>query len=157
MCAILDANAVHEVFGRKRPEAGEQFFEWINAGRGRLVAGGKLFKELTAGSEKFRRWSKEAVAAGRMRLENEDRINKRTESLRRTGQYTSDDPHIIAIAQVSNARLLYSNDKDLQQDFKAKTLIDSPRGKIYSTLRRNDFSSVHKQLLATRDLCRVKP
>ena len=30
MCAIIDANVSPEVFGSSRPEAGEEFFAWIN-------------------------------------------------------------------------------------------------------------------------------
>ena len=55
--------------------------------------------------------------------------------LRRDGAYVSNDAHVIALAQVSGARLLYSNDSDLQDDFKDKSLIDSPRGRIYTTER----------------------
>ena len=70
------------------------------------------------------------------------------------GAVKSDDPHIIALAQVSGARLLYSNDKSLQQDFKNKDLINNPRGKVYITNEcRGNFSSGHKKLLVRRDLC----
>ena len=42
MCAIIDANALHEVFGDEHNEAGLQFRLWIHRGRGRLVVGGRL-------------------------------------------------------------------------------------------------------------------
>lgn len=38
MCAILDNDVVHQVFGADRPQAGEEFFRWIDAGRIHLVA-----------------------------------------------------------------------------------------------------------------------
>lgn len=69
------------------------------------------------------------------------------------GMCQSDDTHIIALAQISGARLLFSNDKALHQDFKNKELINNPRGKVYSTLRGSDFRASHKNLLARRDLC----
>ena len=61
-----------------------------------------------------------------------------------------------ALAKISGARLLYSNDKDLHQDFKDKNLIDNPRGRVYSTLESKNFSVSHSRLLKKRDLCRIK-
>ncbi len=46
MCAIVDANVMHEVFGSNLQSAGEQFFNWIEKGTKRLVVGGKLREEL---------------------------------------------------------------------------------------------------------------
>ena len=46
MCAILDANVAGQVFGVERSAAGQAFFEWIDSGRGRLVIGGRLRREL---------------------------------------------------------------------------------------------------------------
>ena len=45
--------------------------------------------------------------------------------------YTSDDPHVLTVAQMSGTRLLYSNDGDLHQDFKNRGLVNNPRGNIY--------------------------
>jgi hypothetical protein len=42
----------------------------------------------------------------------------------------SDDPHIIALAQISGARLLCSHDEGLANDFTNVELI-KPRGKVY--------------------------
>jgi hypothetical protein len=43
----------------------------------------------------------------------------------------SNDHHIIAIARISTARLLCTDDGLLMQDFKDPVLISNPRGKIY--------------------------
>ena len=155
MCAIIDANVAHEVFGSNRPEAGVKFFQWIESGTGRLVASGKLLEELNRTSA--REWARQALNAGLIRRVHESSVNTRTEKLRNEETCRSDDPHVLALAQISGARLLYSNDAKLQQDFKNKSLIDSPRGKVYSTtLQNKDFRSSHKQLLGKRDLCRIK-
>lgn len=53
MCAILDANVVHEAFGKSSPEAGTEFLYWVNCGRGSLVVGGQLLKELKRASDDF--------------------------------------------------------------------------------------------------------
>ena len=151
MCAIVDANVAHEVFGAGRPEAGRKFFEWINDGSGRLVVGGKLFEELKKSSDGFRNLGQQLQLAGRMTIVNKSVINKRTDQLQTSCR--SDDPHVIALAQVSGARLLYSNDRALQRDFKNRKLIDSPKGSVYTTLMHKGYRDSHKDLLK-RDLCR---
>ena len=155
MCAIVDANVAHEVFGSSPQPAGERFFEWLERGSGRLVVGGKLLEELAASTEGFIRWASGAVASGRVRIVDEAKVDERTEDIRRAGACESDDPHILALAQISGARLLYSNDGDLQQDFKKKQLIDNPRGKVYSTRKSKKFTSTQQRLLADKNLCRA--
>ena len=158
MCAIVDANVAHEVFGADRPEAGVKFFQWISSGNGRLVASGKLLEELNRTSA--REWARQALNAGLIRNVPETHVDARMEELRSEGAIRSDDPHVLALAQVSGARLLYSNDAELQQDFKDTRLIGNPPGKIYSTDDKTnpnrEFRSAHKRLLARRDLCRVE-
>ncbi len=154
MCAIIDANVVHEVFGSNLPSAGERFFDWLEKGNERLVVGGKLLEELEASSEGFRLWASEAAEAGKMRVLNKDEVDDRTRELENEGGYESNDPHVLALAQVSGARLLYSNDGDLQGDFKKRQLIDNPPGKVYSTRENRDFRPAHRRLLADRHLCR---
>ena len=154
MCAIVDANIVHEVFGSTLKPAGEKFFDWIENGTNRLVVGGKLLEELERGSEDFRKWANVAIVAGKMRIVNKNKVDSRARELKNEGRYKSDDPHILALAQVSGARLLYSNDGALQEDFGNKSLIDQPRGKVYSTRTSKNFQSGHRRLLANRNLCR---
>ena len=66
----------------------------------------------------------------------------------------SDDPHILALAVVSGARLLYSNDRLLQHDFKNPALINQPRGKVYSTLYNAAFNQAKRRLLRNAPPCR---
>lgn len=154
MCAIVDANAAAQVFGFGRPPAGKKFFNWINTGTGRMVVGGELLKELDK-LERFRKWRLGARRSGHLRVVNRQVIEKRTADLRAEGSYRSTDPHVLALAQVSGARLLFSNDKGLHRDFKNKRLIDDPRGKVYSTIRTESFRPSHKRLLGRNDLCRA--
>lgn len=154
MCAIVDANVVHEVFGSNLRPAGEKFFEWIETGSERLVVGGKLREELEQGSEDFRIWARQAIIARKMKIISKDRVDAQAREIANEGGYQSDDPHILALAQVSGARLLYSNDGALQEDFDNKDLIDNPRGKVYSTRRSKNFQRSHQGLLNNRNLCR---
>ena len=153
MCAIVDANVAHEVFGSNPQPAGERFFDWIIKGSGRLVAGGKLLSELEDSSEGFREWAATAQIAGKMRIVRESEVDARAEYLQNEGTCRSNDHHVIALAQISGARLLYSNDRRLQQDFKNSALVSNPGGRVYSTLRTKNFSRTHRDLLRRPDLC----
>ena len=153
MCAILDANVAGQVFGADRPPAGQKFFDWIDSGRGRLVAGGKLLKELDE-TRAFKKWRQQAVLAGRITLLNDEAVDRRAAQLEQEDACRSNDEHVIAVAQLGGPRLLYSNDGALQDDFADKGLIDRPRGKVYSTKEHRDLRPEHRRLLANRNLCR---
>ena len=155
MCAIIDANVAAEVFGDERPEAGEEFFKWIDAGKGVLVVGGKLYQELVRASAEFRVWGPAALLSGDMTREDANEVNAREREIHRNREHSSNDPHVLALAQISGARLLYSNDRNLQQDFRNPKLINRPRGNIYTTLVNKKFAPPHKSLLSRRNLCRA--
>lgn len=165
MCSIIDANILTTEF--KKPQdgtmgsvttmAGEAFYEKVVKGKIMLVAGGKLLREpeVKENSEQVHRLWRGLRDAGLIKQINNDKVDAQTQKVKKKGGYASDDPHIIALAQVSGARLLYSNDKDLQDDFKNKSLIDNPRGKVYSTLIHKEFTENHRNLLARTDLCKA--
>ena len=153
MCAILDANVAGQVFGADRPDAGRAFFDWFDSGRGRLVVGGRLLQELDR-NHAFKEWRLQAVLAGRIKLLNDEAVDRRTKQLEQENACRSNDEHVIALAQLGGPRLLYSNDGDLQEDFADKTLVDHPRGKVYSTKEHQHLRPEHRRLLANRNLCR---
>lgn len=155
MCAIVDANTAREVFRPDGPEAGKKFFDWLNTGEGILVVGGRAREELYRLAS-VREWAQQALLSGRMKIEDEVMVDQRTTELENEGSYSSDDPHVLALAQVSGARLLYSNDRALQGDFTSGALINDPRGKVYSTLVSSHFTNGHRGLLANKRLCRTR-
>lgn len=154
MCAILDANVAHKVFGKDRPEAGEKFFEWLHSGSGSLVVGGKLLREL-AGSGNVRDWLSEATKAGWIRRVCDQKIDEKMKRLMNEGSCKSNDQHVIALAQIGGARLLYSDDGTLHKDFKNPDLIDDPRGVVYSTAKTGSFTRAQQKMLDRKDLCRT--
>ena len=129
MCAILDASVCSMVFdGDDRPEAGKVFFEWIHSGKGRLVIGGRLRRELFKNT-KFKDWAATAVNYGFLKDCDDAKVKQCEDTIT---NLESNDSHIIALALVSHARLLCTGDRDLMKDFKNRKLIRSPRGSIYS-------------------------
>ena len=158
MCAIVDANVIHEVFGPSLPPAGERFFAWLNRGSGRLVVGGKLLEELERDLD-YSQWALQGQLAGTIRILNPAKVDERTKEIRNEVTIRSNDPHVIALAQISGVRLLYSNDRDLMDDFRDQKLISNPSGRVYSTDARTNpdkkFTSTHRKLLGRKDLCKA--
>ena len=145
MCAIVDNDVRSEVFGQEQSDRGALLFDWLTKGAGRLVVDGRLRHEL-AEYGRFCEWLREAVQAGRARMIPDSSVELETESIRSRGICKSNDHHVIALARVSGARLLFTNDGRLENDFKNAALVASPRGKIYK-------SADHRHLLNRRDLC----
>ncbi len=74
MCAIVDANAAHEVFGSNQnpaSEAGKGFFRWLNSGKGKLVVGGKLKEELGR-VPNYRIWAQQAGTTRKGKIRNQE-------------------------------------------------------------------------------------
>lgn len=161
MCAIVDASVCGEIFGENRNAASRYFLDWLTNGSGRLVMGGKLKAELL--HRGLDEWLREALRAGRVFEQQDERINQETLAIQRDGQCRSDDPHVLALARISGARLLYTNDYALQEDFADPGILSGQeRGRIYTTVagRRQPrdqqggrLRDTHRRLLRRRDLC----
>lgn len=158
MCAIVDASVKGEMLSRNllsQETAGSRFRDWLESGNGRVVVGGsQLRRELFGESRKENRWWRELNRAGVAIFVNDEDVDDRAAELRSMKICESNDEHIIALAQVTQARLLYSNDADLQDDFRNHELVRRPRGKVYSTRETKVFTHVHRSLLESRELCR---
>ena len=139
MCAIVDANVVHQVFGDNRPPAGKYFADWLTRGN-KLVAGGKLLRELSR-DERFIKWFRTALRTGRAIEIDDDTIAIETARLEQQQGWESNDHHIIALANLSHARLLFTNDEDLHADF------HRVHGRSYSTRVHTEINAVHRSLL----------
>ena len=144
MCAIVDANVGAEIIKNKPVPASQEFAKRMFQYRVRLAIGGELRPEL-ARVGGFMEWAELLRQAGLLFFVNDGEVDEQTERLRATVDLKSNDAHVLALAQLSGARLLYSMDGNLQKDFKNKDIL-SPRGKIYSNKR-------HTHLLAKKDLC----
>ena len=133
MCLIVDANLCSVVFKKTSDSSFLKLREAIFSNRLTLIHGGKLTQEygvagvlnviaLLAQSGRAIRVSEELIDAELVKIRN---------------LCASNDDHVIALARADRrrARVLCTNDQALQTDFKNKTLIDSPRGTIYSPTR----------------------
>ena len=152
MCVILDASARDDVFGRARTAAGTQLFEWLETPWGRLVLGGKLTREL-ATSDTFAKWAEVAVSDGRVKTLGEDALEKEIRVLSTNWLGKSDDQHVIALARVSRAHILYADDGNLCDDFRNPELVPNPRGRLYPTGETLNAARHRRGLLNRTDLC----
>ena len=152
-CAIVDANAVADVFGDTPSEAGAGLRRWVVDGDGQLISGGRLHQELRQASHRFRQWAAVAQTTSQLRVVSGQLVAEAAEQFRVHPSRQSDDPHILALSSVSGARLLYSNDDALQQDFRNPELINNPRGRVYSTRVNSRFDQRKRNLLRNAPPC----
>jgi len=148
MCLIIDANVVHKVF--PRPVADFlPVHAAIVGGSARIVYGGRLTREYEEMAA-FRRYLLRLDQQGRARQVADARVDAETDRLISAGLCTSDDPHIIALAQIGQVRLLCSEDEKLQKDFTNAALLTKPKGNVYKRAQHAPLIKKHCGKLARR-------
>ncbi len=137
MCLILDKNMYGSFFDPKNADM-EPVRKWMKKQKGKIVYSPtrKMKKELW-NHGKMRIIFDNYRRAGKLKLVDKAAVEAEKKNL---PELKSDDPDIIALARVSNVKLLVSADKPLHADFK-----DIIQGKIYQTRQ-------HRRLLK-RDTC----
>jgi len=131
---IIDTNRASD-FGRPLQDHAKEIRERVSSKRMTICTGGRLTRELsnTKLSKLLGEWGK----AGRLKRVSDAEVNAREVEL--SGTITSNDGHIIAIAQIAGCRLLFSDDQALINDFTNVSLVSSPKGKVVkSNARRQD-------------------
>jgi hypothetical protein len=152
MCAIVDVNNCHKIFGRTdvQTPAGKFFLDWLESERGRVVIGGTQMKREIDRVGRYDKWLKTAIARGRVRQERDNLVDAEANTLGGNPHCRSDDQHLLALARIAGARLLFTEDPDLQEDFRNHQIIANPRGKVYSTRIDHEVSKAHQRLLDPR-------
>jgi hypothetical protein len=96
-----------------------------------LVYGGtKFMKEITR-SDRVSRWFAQLVRAGNAVSIDRAAVDGEEARLCAARTCRSDDEHIIALARVTGARVICTEDEALFHDFRDRTLITKPRGRVY--------------------------
>jgi len=131
VCAILDASVVAAVFRPDPPPGAREFRRWLESGRGRLAIGGKLRKELSA-SREFKAWLQQAILRGGVANVPDALVDDEARSLSEEACCSSNDEHVLALARLGGARLLYSRDEALREDFKGRPVRGKPSGQALS-------------------------
>lgn len=160
MCAIVDADCTGEIVAASLSPAAQAFRESIMNGSCRLVVGGSRLRQEYGQSSTKRgqakqttvsKWMSEFHRAGKLVFHNDGEVDDYAKEIQCSGMCMSEDYHIIALARVTGARLLYSRDQNLHRDFKNQMLLNNPPGKVYP----REFNLVKSQswLSRNRKLC----
>ena len=153
MCAIVDANVVGQVFGNHPSQGGRYFLDWLNT-KGKLSVGGELLRELSK-DHNFVVWLRTALRLGRARKINDQDVDAEAKRLRGQQICRSNDHHVLALARVSGARLLFTNDLMLPDDFRDRQIVGGAKGRVYTTVLHRDVHPTHRSLLRRNDLCNL--
>lgn len=140
MSIIVDANVCSSIFGAPPDPAFAPIIAALNAGKAKLSVGGTQLKAEYARHGTAWRYIRALDQAGRVRLSNDALVDAEQAALPALFALKSDDPHILALARVSKARLLCSHDVALHADFGNSQIIANPRGYVYQ-------NAAHKALI----------
>ena len=128
MCLIIDADVAADL--HPPSDDAKPVIDSIQQRKIFLVIGGKNTNELSL-NRKVRQWLRELIRANVARIIPKSDIEREERILSELGRCQSNDVHILALARASGARLLFSRDNALGQDFKNKTFVNGPRGSVY--------------------------
>ncbi len=153
MCIIVDTNRLSVFLRKPNNEDVVPIRDWLNKGWGKVIysTGGKFEKDI---NEFAISALNELARGGKARLIPQQQLKSNISRLEKDSNHTSNDVHVLALAIVSGARLLYTEDRALKDDFKkgkwrnGRLIIGSPRGKIYSSKDNSD--------LLTADVCKSR-
>jgi hypothetical protein len=133
MCVIVDVNVAAQVLLAPPDAAYRLLHRSLVLGKGykaTLAYGGHLTVEYGHHRRLFGLVA-ELDRAGRAKQYSDALIAAEAAAINEAGLLQSDDPHIVALAVVSGARVLCSDDGALCNDFKRQALVNHPRGKVY--------------------------
>lgn len=143
---ILDTNRFSMVFSDKPDPEYAPVVEWLFDGDGLLVFGGTQYRAEIARHAAAQRVFVQLARAGRARSVVDGPVDAEAATLRAC---QSNDSHIVALARVSGARTVCTDDHELMIDIRKKALLDKPRGRVYQR-------TSHRHLLR-HDPCCFKP
>ena len=139
MCLIVDNNLAADFFCGSVPDL-LPLKQAVVDSACCLFYGGHLRREYLR-SPKVMRMLRQLDQAGRAKAVPDATVDARMKLV--APQCVSDDPHIIALALESGARLLCSLDKDLHTDFTNPKLINAPRGNVYQNANHEHLVRRH--------------
>ena len=132
MCLIIDTSRASDFFSHPWDPPHGPLSRWLSQRNGVVVYGGLLREELERIGE-ARRVLKNWERSGRAIPLNDEAVRVRVAELVAAVVCVSNDPHVVAVAQLSGARVLFTNDNNLVIDFRNSALVKAPPGQIYRT------------------------
>jgi hypothetical protein len=127
MCIIIDNNVASLVLINPDPAYQPVYDALFTSRTARVIHGGKLTDEYGPNVKARLRLLDQI---GGVRVLAEAAVQAKAAAFAASGLCSSDDPHVLAVAAISGARLLCSDDEPLTADFKNRAILDRPRGKV---------------------------
>ncbi len=125
MCIVLDINCLSPVFN-KEDEYHDDFkpvLNWIIKGKGKLVYGGKKYKEELRKAKKYLKILILLKKRNKIvEIDDKKADKEHKKLLEKIEEPDFDDPHLIAIIIVSGCKLICSVDKRAYKFIKEKSL-----------------------------------
>lgn len=140
MCIIIDACVLGLYMDPNNADSAP-VRKWLRSGRGRTVIGGKLSEEIgkvKAAAAHFLELRRRGIA----RVIPSEALDSEVSKI--THQCKSNDAHMIALARIARARVLFTSDGPLMVDFLTTALVPSPQGKIYQQASHSHLLCHHK-------------
>ena len=141
MCLILDTDIVHKVFPSPSVDF-DPVHRALMGGRAKCVYGGGLTREYQQ-MVSFRRLLLRLDQQGIAQQFDDSKVDSEEKKLRGRAICQSNDAHILALAIVSKARLLCSEDEALGEDFTNPAILPKPRGNIYKRAEHEHLIRQH--------------
>jgi len=152
MCIIIDKSVIGVFLSEKAEHRrnSDPIRNWLEKGGGQIVYGGRNAEELES-SARMRKYIVESGRRGRAKLIAKKSVDDDEATVAGLPELQSDDPHVLALARVSGARLLFAEDHDLEVDFRNTRIVHRPKGRVYKKFPE------HKHLLKPCPRCPGKP
>lgn len=147
MCVIIDTNKAADFCRQDRPYL-KILMHWISKG-GRVASGGDLEKELYK-IEKMRAIISEWSRSGRLVRYSAEKISAVEVGIENLCR--SNDSHVVALAIVSQASIVVTEDKLLIDDLREKSIVGVKR-RIYKENSASPAKTDHLRRLLSRSNC----
>lgn len=114
MCLVIDLNVLPSVLNEnsKNHQEYKPVLSWIIKGKGKIIYGGKRYKQELGRLYKYLQIFVELDKKGKIIKLNDNRVDdKELELIKNVNKKDFNDAHIIAIIIISKCKLLCSEDK----------------------------------------------
>jgi hypothetical protein len=149
LCVIVDASVAGRVFSVPYEADFVPLWDWLEKKDGKLVYGGRLAQELNRLPHARRRLAEMKRSGRALECLRQD-VDAEERAVGKLRLCRSNDHHVVALARLSGARVLCTNDRNLEADFTNRQLVPAPKAKIYKV-------ASHKTMLKHNRKCIGRP
>lgn len=157
MCMIIDANSISCVFSSKNLKHKDflPVLKWILYGKAKIILGGKLFtEEIVQKQSNYLPLLLELGKYNKVHKFDDSLVKLKELEIKKIESNSDfDDPHIVALAIISKAKILCSDDSRSFKFIRKIKTYDSNCvvPKIYTTIEH----SPHTELLCDDNICSI--